>query len=82
MPNINVTVEETTYRNARVWAAMHNTNISQMVRRFLDMVAEGEVADLAEDATSADERVESIAYNFKQSYKTSLTPLPFRLKKH
>ena len=48
MPNINVTVEETTYRNARVWAAMNNTNISQMVRRFLDTVAEGEVADLAQ----------------------------------
>ena len=48
MPNINVTVEETTYRNARLWAAIHNTNVSQMVRRFLDMVAEGEVADLAQ----------------------------------
>ncbi len=34
MLNINVTVEETTYRNARVWAAIHNTNVSQMVRRF------------------------------------------------
>jgi hypothetical protein len=82
MPNINVTVEETTYRNARVWAAMHNTNVSQMVRQFLDMVAEGEVAALAEGANSANERMKSITYNFKQHYKTPLTPLPFRPKLH
>jgi hypothetical protein len=82
MPNINVTVEETTYRNARVWAATNNTNVSQMVRQFLDMVAEGEVADLAEGANSANERMKSITYNFKQHYKTPLTPLPFRLKLH
>jgi hypothetical protein len=40
MPSINVTVEESTYHNARVWATMHNTYVSQMVRRFLEMVAE------------------------------------------
>lgn len=80
MPNINVTVEETTYRNARVWAAMHNTNVSQMVKQFLDMVAEGEVPDLAEDANPAGEQMESIAYNFKQRYKTPLTHSPLRLK--
>ena len=82
MPNITVTYDQTVYSDARVWAAMHNTNISQMVRRFLDMVAEGEVADLAQHANSPDERMESIACNFKQSYKTSVTRRPFGLKQH
>jgi len=38
MPNITVTVDEPTYRNARIWAAIHNTTVSVLVREFLHIV--------------------------------------------
>ena len=34
MPNITVTVDEPTHRNVRVWAAIHNTTASVLVREF------------------------------------------------
>ncbi len=64
MPNINVTVNETTYREARIWAAIHNTTVSEMVRRFLDLVAHDAVMELAGNANSPDQRLESIASMF------------------
>jgi hypothetical protein len=75
MPNINVTVNESTYREARIWAAIHNTNVSEMVRRFLDMVAHDAVTELAANATPPAERLESIASTFNE-----VSEMPVRLR--
>jgi hypothetical protein len=64
MPNINVTVSDSTYREARIWAAIHNTNVSQVVREFLDMVAHDSVRLLQGAANPPAERIEAIASTF------------------
>jgi plasmid stability protein len=40
--NITVSLDDETYRRARVRAAEHDTSVSAMVRRFLIEVASGE----------------------------------------
>lgn len=40
MKNITVTVQDETYREARVWAAKENTTVSAIVRRFLESLDE------------------------------------------
>lgn len=42
MKNITVTVDDETYRRARIRAAEKDTSVSAMVRQFLVEVAEGE----------------------------------------
>jgi plasmid stability protein len=42
MKNITVSVDEETYRRARVKAAEHDTSVSALVRRFLSELASGE----------------------------------------
>lgn len=42
MPNITVTVDEDTYRNARVAAAAKGTSVSALVRKFLTELGTGE----------------------------------------
>ncbi len=69
MPNINITVNDTTYREARIWAALHNTNVSEMVRRLLDLVAHNAVSELAGNAPPPDERLEVIASTFNEFSK-------------
>ena len=44
MPNITVTVDEETYRNARVAAATRGTSVSALVKRFLADLGSGESA--------------------------------------
>jgi hypothetical protein len=36
MPNITVTVSEASYRQARVWAAIHNTSVSAIVQYCIE----------------------------------------------
>jgi hypothetical protein len=36
MRNITVTVTDDLYRLARIWAALHNTTVSALVREFLE----------------------------------------------
>jgi hypothetical protein len=36
MPNITVSVDFRTYREARVWAAQNDTTVTALVRRFLE----------------------------------------------
>jgi hypothetical protein len=40
MKNITVTVQDETYREARVWAAKQSTTVSALVRRFLESLHE------------------------------------------
>jgi hypothetical protein len=40
MKNITVTVQDETYREARVWAAKQSTTVSAQVRRFLESLHE------------------------------------------
>jgi hypothetical protein len=80
MPNINITVDETTYREARIWAAVHNTNVSEMVRRFLDIVAHDAVAEWAGNATPPDERLEAIASTFNEDFELPVIPRNLRDK--
>ncbi len=42
MKNITVTVDEETYRRARIKAAEKETSVSAMVRQFLVEITEGE----------------------------------------
>lgn len=42
MKNITVSVDDDTYRRARIKAAERDTSVSAMVRQFLVEVAEGE----------------------------------------
>ncbi len=42
MKNITVTIDDDTYRRARVKAAEQDTSVSAMVRQFLNGVASGE----------------------------------------
>ena len=42
MKNITVSVDDDTYRRARIKAAEQDTSVSAMVRQFLTEVAEGE----------------------------------------
>ncbi|MBS0638292.1 MAG: hypothetical protein JSS43_00380 [Proteobacteria bacterium] len=42
MPNITVTVDEDTYRNARVAAASKGTSVSALVRQYLTELGAGE----------------------------------------
>jgi hypothetical protein len=36
MPNITVSVDFRTYREARIWAAEHDTTVTALVRSFLE----------------------------------------------
>ena len=42
MKNITVTLDDETYRRARIHAAAHDTSVSAMVKQFLIEVAAGE----------------------------------------
>ena len=42
MKNITVTVDDETYRRARVKAAEQDTSVSALVKRFLTQIASGE----------------------------------------
>jgi hypothetical protein len=42
MKNITVTVDDETYRNARIKAAERDTSVSALVKRFLAELAAGE----------------------------------------
>jgi hypothetical protein len=44
MKNITVTLDDETYRRARIKAAEQNTSVSALVKRFLAEVAAGESA--------------------------------------
>jgi plasmid stability protein len=36
MKNITLSIDDETYRRARVWAALHNTSVSAVVRDLLE----------------------------------------------
>jgi hypothetical protein len=36
LPNITVTVSESAYRQARIWAATHNTSVSAIVQHCIE----------------------------------------------
>ncbi len=36
MKNITISIDDETYRNARIWAALHNTSVSAVVRDLLE----------------------------------------------
>ncbi len=38
MPYITITVDESPYRDVRLWAATHNTTATQVVRSFLQVL--------------------------------------------
>jgi hypothetical protein len=38
MPNVTVQVSRETYRNARIWCAQNNTNVSRIVRDILEFL--------------------------------------------
>lgn len=42
MPNITVTVDEDTYREARIAAAARGTSVSALVKRYLMEIGSGE----------------------------------------
>jgi hypothetical protein len=42
MKNITVTVDDETYRRARIKAAEQDTSVSALVKRFLTQIASGE----------------------------------------
>ena len=42
MPNITVTVDEDTYRNARIAAVSMGTSVSALVRQYLNELGAGE----------------------------------------
>jgi Family of unknown function (DUF6364) len=42
MPNITVTVDEDTYRRARIAAASRGTSVSALVKRYLMEIGSGE----------------------------------------
>ena len=46
MKNITVSVDEETYRNARIRAAEADTSVSALVRSFLVRLAQGQAGDL------------------------------------
>ena len=39
MPNITVTVDESVYTNARIAAAIRRTNVTQLVRKYLEALS-------------------------------------------
>lgn len=46
MPNVTITLTQEAYRNARVWAAQHDTTITAAVRIFLEKAPELSAAKL------------------------------------
>jgi hypothetical protein len=46
MPNITIRLDESTHRRARIWAAIHNTNVTEAVREFLLFVTSRSIDSL------------------------------------
>jgi hypothetical protein len=67
MPNITVTVSEDVYRNARVWAAQHDTSISAIVQYCIERMPGLPIAQRAAAA---------IARRPKEIEKTGNPPPP------
>jgi hypothetical protein len=38
MPNITVRLDDSTLRHARIWAAIHNTTVTEVVRELLQFL--------------------------------------------
>jgi hypothetical protein len=53
MPNITVTVSESAYRQARIWAATHNTSVSAIVQYCIERLP---TMRLSVEATAATAR--------------------------
>jgi hypothetical protein len=52
MPNITVTVSESAYRQARIWAATHNTSVSAVVQYCIEHLPAMKVAEKGAAATA------------------------------
>ncbi len=52
MPNITVTVSESAYRQARVWAAKNNTSVSAVVQYCIERLPNLPIARKAAVATA------------------------------
>ncbi|MGB6742998.1 MAG: hypothetical protein WBE38_05005 [Terracidiphilus sp.] len=52
MPNITVTVSESAYRKARVWAAEHNTSVSAVVQYCIERLPRLPIAQKGAIATA------------------------------
>jgi hypothetical protein len=52
MPNITVTVSESSYRAARVWAAHNNTSVSAVVQYCIERQPNLRIAQRDADATA------------------------------
>jgi predicted CopG family antitoxin len=61
MKNITVTVDDETYRRARIKAAERNTSVSALVKRYLTELAAGEsdVERLKREERALRERIKS-----------------------
>jgi hypothetical protein len=46
MPNVTITLTQEAYRNARIWAAKHDTTVTAAVRIFLEKAPEFSAAKL------------------------------------
>ena len=53
MPNITVTVSESAYRQARIWAATHNTSVSAIVQHCIEHLPTMRLTAQATAATRA-----------------------------
>jgi len=71
MPNITISVDESTYRKARVWAAIHNTTVSALVRDFLQLLTRDSLGGNQPQPAIPAAHLESLASTFNQ-----LSPRP------
>jgi hypothetical protein len=67
MPNITVTVDESIYRNVRVWAAIHNTTVSGLVRRFFQMITHDSIDGHEPQQDLPAGRLEDLAATFNRT---------------
>jgi hypothetical protein len=51
MPNITIRLDESTFRRARIWAAIHNTTVTEAVREFLLFVTSRSIDSLEPQKT-------------------------------
>lgn len=57
MKNITVTVDDATYRHARICAAQHDTSVSALVKGFLMSLGENEFEQLHREEVQLREQV-------------------------
>ena len=57
MPTITITISESAYREARTWAAKHDTSVSALVRYCIEGLSTFRIAKTAAAATARKPKV-------------------------